>query len=196
VTADPTAGTGSVDAGPVRVDVLLLAGQFPGMTHAQALGNAMAYALAAEQAVSHRDPVALGRRGARAGRAVWLSGTETVGADGEFFRFPPVAVVPTARRPVPVWVAATGASTAALAATRALPLLLGMHATTADKRALLDDYHAHATIVPPAYPYPMPARTSPTSPIPSPRLRTPCAPRCRTGFCPFQALPGIAADSS
>jgi alkanesulfonate monooxygenase SsuD/methylene tetrahydromethanopterin reductase-like flavin-dependent oxidoreductase (luciferase family) len=228
VTADPTAGTGSVDAGPVRVDVFLLAGQFPGMTHAQALGNAVAYALAAEQAgfdgvwiaehhfisygacpsalafaanllgrttrirvgtaaciLSNRHPVALAEEAlvldelsggrldlgvARGGPWIdldvfgtglprysdgfaesldllltWLSGTETVGADGEFFRFPPVPVVPLPRRPVPVWVAATGAPTAALAATRALPLLLGMHATTADKRALLDDYHAHAT---------------------------------------------------
>ncbi len=30
----------------------------------------------------------------------WLSGTEKVGADGELFRFPPVAVVPAPGRPV------------------------------------------------------------------------------------------------
>jgi alkanesulfonate monooxygenase SsuD/methylene tetrahydromethanopterin reductase-like flavin-dependent oxidoreductase (luciferase family) len=74
----------------------------------------------------------------------WLSGAEKVGADGEHFRFPPVTVVPRPRRPVPIWVAATSPPTVALAATRGLPLLLGMHATVEDKRSLLDQYHDQA----------------------------------------------------
>jgi len=75
----------------------------------------------------------------------WLSGTEKVGAEGEFFRFPPVPVIPVPRRPVPVWIAATSEPTAALAAARGLPLLLGMHATAAEKRRLLDHYREQAT---------------------------------------------------
>jgi hypothetical protein len=42
-----------------------------------------------------------------------------------------------------VWVAATSEPTAALAADRGLPLLLGMHATSAEKRRLLDHYERH-----------------------------------------------------
>lgn len=208
---------------PVRVDAFLLAGQFPGVSHARALHDALSYALAAERAgfdgvwiaghhfisygacpsaltfaahllgrttrirvgtaaciLSNRHPVALAEEAilldelsggrldlgvARGGPWIdldvfgtglhryqhgfaealdlllaWLSGAETVGADGEFFQFPPVAVVPAAHRPVPVWVAATGEHTAALAATRRLPLLLGMHATPDDKRRLIDHY--------------------------------------------------------
>lgn len=68
----------------------------------------------------------------------WLSGAAKVGADGSRFRFPPVNVVPVPRRKVPVWVAATGAATVALAANRGLPLLLGMHATVEEKRRLLE----------------------------------------------------------
>jgi alkanesulfonate monooxygenase SsuD/methylene tetrahydromethanopterin reductase-like flavin-dependent oxidoreductase (luciferase family) len=71
----------------------------------------------------------------------WLSGAEQVGADGVFFRFPPVPVTPAPRRPVPVWVAATSEPTAALAAARGLPLLLGMHATAQENCRLLD-HHA------------------------------------------------------
>jgi alkanesulfonate monooxygenase SsuD/methylene tetrahydromethanopterin reductase-like flavin-dependent oxidoreductase (luciferase family) len=74
----------------------------------------------------------------------WLSGAETVAADGPIFRFPPVSVVPRPNRRVPVWVAATSAPTAALAAARGLPLLLGMHATPGEKRDLLGCYHEHA----------------------------------------------------
>jgi alkanesulfonate monooxygenase SsuD/methylene tetrahydromethanopterin reductase-like flavin-dependent oxidoreductase (luciferase family) len=70
----------------------------------------------------------------------WLSGAPTLGADGPTFRFPPVTVVPRPRRRVPVWVAATSAPTAALAAARQLPLLLGVHATPDEKRDLLDGY--------------------------------------------------------
>jgi alkanesulfonate monooxygenase SsuD/methylene tetrahydromethanopterin reductase-like flavin-dependent oxidoreductase (luciferase family) len=75
----------------------------------------------------------------------WLSGSEKVGAHGEFFRFPPVSVVPQPRRPIPVWVAATSEPTVELAAARGLPLLLGMHATTDEKRCLLDHYDKHPT---------------------------------------------------
>lgn len=43
-------GAGPLAAPTVRVDVFLLAGQFPGTSHALALRNAMAYAMAAERA--------------------------------------------------------------------------------------------------------------------------------------------------
>jgi luciferase family oxidoreductase group 1 len=210
------------------VDVFLLAGQFPGTSHAQALRDALSYALAAERAgfdgvwiaehhfisygvcpsalafaahllghtthirvgtaaciLSNRHPVALAEEAillhelsggrldlgvARGGPWIdldvfgtglhryehgfaesldlllaWLSGTETLRADGPHFRFPPVAVVPRPGRAVPVWVAATSGPTAALAAARGLPLLLGMHATPQDKRRLLDHYQDHPT---------------------------------------------------
>jgi alkanesulfonate monooxygenase SsuD/methylene tetrahydromethanopterin reductase-like flavin-dependent oxidoreductase (luciferase family) len=212
---------------PVRVDVFLLAGQFPGTGHAQALRDALSYALAAEQAgfdgvwiaehhfisygtcpsalafaahllgrttrirvgtaaciLSNRHPVALAEEAvlldelsggrldlgvARGGPWIdldvfgtglhryhngfaesldlllrWLSGTEKIGAHGQFFQFPPVAVVPKPQRPVPVWVAATSPPTVELAAARGLPLLLGMHATPAEKRRLLDHHHNHS----------------------------------------------------
>jgi alkanesulfonate monooxygenase SsuD/methylene tetrahydromethanopterin reductase-like flavin-dependent oxidoreductase (luciferase family) len=234
VTADPGYGDGGrPTTAPVTIDVFLLAGQFPGTTHAQALSHALSYALAAERAgfdgawiaehhflaygtcpsavafagyllghttrlrvgtaaaiLSNRHPVALAEEAvlldelsggrfdlgvARGGPWVdldvfgtglhryragfgesldlllsWLSGAETVsaapaGADGEFFRFPPVTVVPRPRRPVPVWVAATSPSTVELAAARGLPLLLGMHATLDEKRRLLDRYHGEPT---------------------------------------------------
>jgi alkanesulfonate monooxygenase SsuD/methylene tetrahydromethanopterin reductase-like flavin-dependent oxidoreductase (luciferase family) len=208
--------------------VFLLAGQFPGTSHGQALRDALSYARAAERAgfdgvwiaehhfisygvcpsalafaahllgrtdrirvgtaaciLSNRHPVALAEEAillqelsggrldlgvARGGPWIdldvfgtglkrydngfaesldlllaWLSGTGKVGADGPHFRFPPVAVVPAGSRPVPVWVAATSAPTAALAAARGLPLLLGMHATAQDKRRLLDHYEDHGT---------------------------------------------------
>jgi alkanesulfonate monooxygenase SsuD/methylene tetrahydromethanopterin reductase-like flavin-dependent oxidoreductase (luciferase family) len=234
VTAEPADHGGRPEPAPVRVDAFLLAGQFPGTSHAQALRDALSYALAAEQAgfdgvwiaehhfisygvcpsalafaahllgrttrirvgtaaciMPNRHPVALAEEAvlldevsggrldlgvARGGAWIdldvfgtglhrythgfaesldlllaWLSGTEKVGADGELFRFPPVAVVPAPRRPVPVWVAATSESTVALAAARRLPLLLGMHATTQEKRRLLDHYHEQ---VPPGPPDP------------------------------------------
>jgi alkanesulfonate monooxygenase SsuD/methylene tetrahydromethanopterin reductase-like flavin-dependent oxidoreductase (luciferase family) len=213
---------------PVRVDVFLLAGQFPGSSHAQALHDALSYALAAERAgfdgvwiaehhfisygtcpsalafaahllgatarvrvgtaaciLPNRHPVALAEEAilldelsggrldlgvARGGPWIdldvfgaglsrythgfpesldlllaWLSGTDQVGAHGEFFRFSPVRVVPRPRRPVPVWVAATNETTVEVAAARRLPLLLGMHAATDDKRGLLDQYDKHPT---------------------------------------------------
>jgi alkanesulfonate monooxygenase SsuD/methylene tetrahydromethanopterin reductase-like flavin-dependent oxidoreductase (luciferase family) len=68
-----------------------------------------------------------------------------VGADGDryrFFRFRPVTVVPrpaTELRP-PVTVAATTLPTVEAAATRGLPLLLGLHATDEEKASLLTRY--------------------------------------------------------
>lgn len=70
----------------------------------------------------------------------WLSGVDRLGAAGEYFRFRPVPVVPRPSRAVPVWVAATTPATAAVAAARGLPLLLGMHASVADNRRLLAGY--------------------------------------------------------
>jgi alkanesulfonate monooxygenase SsuD/methylene tetrahydromethanopterin reductase-like flavin-dependent oxidoreductase (luciferase family) len=207
----------------VRVDLFLVAGLFPGASHAATLRHAVSYARAAEAAgfdgvwmaehhfiaygvcpsamafagfllghtdrirvgtaaaiLSNRHPVALAEEAvlldalsggrfdlgvARGGPWIdldvfgtglpryevgfaesldllqaWLSGRPTVAADGHSFRFPAVAVTPRPRRPVPTWVAATGAGTAGLAAACGLPLLLGMHATDADKRALIDGY--------------------------------------------------------
>ncbi|KAB8196493.1 LLM class flavin-dependent oxidoreductase [Nonomuraea phyllanthi] len=63
-----------------------------------------------------------------------------VAADGEFFRFGEVRVVPPAPlRPV---VACTSESSVGLAAERGLPMLLGMHIGDADKAALVADYAA------------------------------------------------------
>ncbi len=207
----------------LRVDAFLLAGQFPGTSHAEALGNALSYAEAAEAdgfdgvwvaehhfisygtcpsalafaaylfgrtsrvrvgtaacVLSDRHPVALAEEAAllaelSGGRLdlgvawggpwidlhvfgtglpryaegfaesldlllAWLSGAETVAGRGDFFRFPPVTVVPRPTRPVPVFVAATGAQTSKLTSERGLPMLLGMHATPGEKRQLLDGY--------------------------------------------------------
>ncbi|MEV0388617.1 LLM class flavin-dependent oxidoreductase [Nonomuraea sp. NPDC050643] len=69
-----------------------------------------------------------------------LSGGGSVAADGEFFRFREVAMVPGARlRPV---VACTSESTVGLAAARGLRMLLGMHVGDADKAALIAGYAA------------------------------------------------------
>ncbi|MBG0814444.1 LLM class flavin-dependent oxidoreductase [Planomonospora sp. ID82291] len=63
-----------------------------------------------------------------------------VAADGEFFRFRRVPVVPAARlRPV---VACTSPGTAALAAARGLPMLLGMHVGDEEKAAMIRSYDA------------------------------------------------------
>jgi len=226
VTADPGDG-GRPGPAPVRADLFLLAGQFPGISPGQALARTLTYALAAEQAgftgvwiaehhfgsygtcpsaltlagyllgatttlrvgtaacvLSSRHPVAVGEEAAllaevsggrldlgvaRGGPWVdlevfgtglaryqagfpeslnlllaWLSGAGKVSADGAHFRFRPVTVVPCPARPVPVWVAATSAETAALAAGAGLPLLLGMHDGTRGTRQLLDRYRAAA----------------------------------------------------
>ncbi|MFI6395170.1 LLM class flavin-dependent oxidoreductase [Nonomuraea sp. NPDC050540] len=65
---------------------------------------------------------------------------ERVAADGEFFRFREVEMVPAARmRPV---VACTSRATVALAAERGLPMLLGMHVGDEEKADLLREYAA------------------------------------------------------
>jgi alkanesulfonate monooxygenase SsuD/methylene tetrahydromethanopterin reductase-like flavin-dependent oxidoreductase (luciferase family) len=74
-----------------------------------------------------------------------LSG-RPVGAAGEFFKFRDVTVVPGPRtRPhPPAVVAATSPATAQLAATRGLPMLLGLHAGDDDKRAMVNHHAAAA----------------------------------------------------
>ncbi|NUT12158.1 MAG: LLM class flavin-dependent oxidoreductase [Nonomuraea sp.] len=68
-----------------------------------------------------------------------LSG-DPVAAEGEFFRFREVELVPGARlRPV---VACTSGSTVGLAAERGLPMLLGMHVGDGEKATLVADYAA------------------------------------------------------
>ncbi|MGI5285354.1 LLM class flavin-dependent oxidoreductase [Nonomuraea polychroma] len=63
-----------------------------------------------------------------------LSG-DRIAADGEFFRFREVRMVPDARmRPV---VACTSEPTVALAAQRGLPMLLGMHIGDAEKASMV-----------------------------------------------------------
>ncbi|GGJ90849.1 alkanal monooxygenase [Pilimelia anulata] len=74
----------------------------------------------------------------------WLSGRARVGGAGPRFAFRPVDVVPRPRRPVGTWVAATSAGTAALAAARGLPLLLGLHAPAAAHAELLAGWAAAA----------------------------------------------------
>ncbi|MEV0645251.1 LLM class flavin-dependent oxidoreductase [Phytomonospora sp. NPDC050363] len=74
----------------------------------------------------------------------WVSGKPRVAADGRFFRFREVAVVPKPAAPLPVWVAATSTSTVDLAARRGLPLLLGVHIGDAAKAELLDRYRETA----------------------------------------------------
>ncbi|MEV0613361.1 LLM class flavin-dependent oxidoreductase [Nonomuraea sp. NPDC050404] len=66
-----------------------------------------------------------------------LSGP-SVAADGEFFRFREVPMVPSASmRPV---VACTSAGTVEVAARRGLPMLLGMHIGDEDKAAMIKRY--------------------------------------------------------
>lgn len=64
-------------------------------------------------------------------------------AAGPRFRFPEIDLVPRPRtHPRPeVILATTTASTAKLAAQRALPMLLGMHANDSEKAALIDQYN-------------------------------------------------------
>ncbi|MDP9791819.1 alkanesulfonate monooxygenase SsuD/methylene tetrahydromethanopterin reductase-like flavin-dependent oxidoreductase (luciferase family) [Catenuloplanes nepalensis] len=65
----------------------------------------------------------------------WLSGAYRVGSDRDLFKFREVTVSP--RVAMPVWVAATSPATAAEAARRGLPLLLGMHADVSEKTDML-----------------------------------------------------------
>lgn len=74
-----------------------------------------------------------------------LSGRHGIGADGEHFRFPEVAMIPRPPRPLPTWVAATSSSTVDVAARRRLPLLLGMHDDDRAKAAMLNAYAGAAT---------------------------------------------------
>ncbi|RCG27397.1 LLM class flavin-dependent oxidoreductase [Sphaerisporangium album] len=69
----------------------------------------------------------------------------TVSADGAVFRFREVEMVPRPGGPLLPVVAATSASTARLAASRGLPLLLGMHVGDEEKAALVEDYARAAT---------------------------------------------------
>ncbi|WP_432867990.1 LLM class flavin-dependent oxidoreductase [Microbispora rosea] len=66
-----------------------------------------------------------------------------VAADGEFFRFREVSMVPQARM-TPV-VACTSDGTVRLAAERGLPMLLGMHVGDDEKTETIAAYEAYAT---------------------------------------------------
>ncbi|GAA1669548.1 LLM class flavin-dependent oxidoreductase [Glycomyces endophyticus] len=68
--------------------------------------------------------------------ARWLSGDPEVAHTGEFFDVLPVRPMPPGSG-APIWVAATGESTARLAGRLGLPLLLGMHAPDEDHLALI-----------------------------------------------------------
>ncbi|GIH93078.1 LLM class flavin-dependent oxidoreductase [Planobispora siamensis] len=71
-------------------------------------------------------------------------GGDSVAADGEFFRFREVPVVPAVRmRPV---VACTSPGTAALAAGRGLPMLLGMHVGDEEKAAMIGAYRDRSPV--------------------------------------------------
>ncbi|QYC45939.1 Alkanal monooxygenase alpha chain [Nonomuraea coxensis DSM 45129] len=70
-----------------------------------------------------------------------LSG-ERVAADGEFFRFREVRVVP--RAPLRPVVACTSPASVALAAARGLPMLLGLHVGDEEKAAAVAAYEKHA----------------------------------------------------
>jgi alkanesulfonate monooxygenase SsuD/methylene tetrahydromethanopterin reductase-like flavin-dependent oxidoreductase (luciferase family) len=65
---------------------------------------------------------------------------DVVSADGDFFRFREVPMVP-ATRMSPV-VACTSSGTVALAAERGLPMLLGMHIADEEKAAMVAEYES------------------------------------------------------
>jgi alkanesulfonate monooxygenase SsuD/methylene tetrahydromethanopterin reductase-like flavin-dependent oxidoreductase (luciferase family) len=65
----------------------------------------------------------------------WLDGPERLGWQGEDFRFREVPVVPRLDARPPVVVACTSPSTERLAASRGLPMLLGMHVGDEEKAA-------------------------------------------------------------
>ena len=72
---------------------------------------------------------------------------ERVGGDG-MFAFRPVPVVPRPLTGPSVVVACTSTGTAELAARRALPMLLGMHAGDEEKRALVEHYRRYGPAAP------------------------------------------------
>jgi alkanesulfonate monooxygenase SsuD/methylene tetrahydromethanopterin reductase-like flavin-dependent oxidoreductase (luciferase family) len=82
----------------------------------------------------------------------WLS-SERVSWSGTAFRFREVPVVPRPAVPPPVVVACTSPATEALAASRGLPMLLGLHVGDAEKAAAVARYaeqaarHAERTAV-------------------------------------------------
>ncbi|RBQ15678.1 LLM class flavin-dependent oxidoreductase [Spongiactinospora rosea] len=67
-------------------------------------------------------------------------GSAKVAADGEFFRFREVPMVPPGCADLRPVVACTSGATLALAAERGLPMLLGMHMDDAEKAAMLAGY--------------------------------------------------------
>jgi alkanesulfonate monooxygenase SsuD/methylene tetrahydromethanopterin reductase-like flavin-dependent oxidoreductase (luciferase family) len=69
---------------------------------------------------------------------------QRVAAAGEHFAFREVSVVPRPAHPPSVTVAATSPPTVELAASRGLPMLLGMHMSDDEKVAMLDHYAAAA----------------------------------------------------
>ena len=72
---------------------------------------------------------------------------ERVGGDGTF-AFRPVPVVPRPLTGPPVVVACTSTGTVELAARRALPMLLGMHAGDEEKRGLVEHYRRYGPAAP------------------------------------------------
>ena len=69
---------------------------------------------------------------------------QRVSAAGEHFAFREVSVVPRPTHPPSVTVAATSTPTVELAASRGLPLLLGLHMSDEEKIAMLGQYAAAA----------------------------------------------------
>lgn len=67
----------------------------------------------------------------------WTSGRSRVSTAGEFFYFRPVDVLAQPVAGQKIWVAATSPATVDVAARRGLPLLLGVHATDAEKAELV-----------------------------------------------------------
>ncbi|MCD0451353.1 LLM class flavin-dependent oxidoreductase [Actinocorallia sp. API 0066] len=69
-----------------------------------------------------------------------LDGGGSVAADGAFFRFREVPLLPRPETPPPVFLAATSPASERLAAERGLPMLLGMHVGDAEKAAAVGRY--------------------------------------------------------
>jgi alkanesulfonate monooxygenase SsuD/methylene tetrahydromethanopterin reductase-like flavin-dependent oxidoreductase (luciferase family) len=112
----------------------------------------------------------------------------SVRGTGPAFTFDEVAMVPQPRtRPhPPLVVACTSRQTAALAAGRGLPMLLGLHTGDDGKAEMIGAYQAAAR---PASRSPaISAPSSPRWPIPASRPSGCCAASCRAGWAP--AWPG------